>query len=1465
MNRSVAGSLVVSVMFACGTLGALAAEGVAFTIGNGSERIAVKAEAGDCARVTKVGEAVVLEVVNPKPNKWPAVYFNFDGYRNLDDVGEVHLRVRNLQEGSQMVGLKVKAITRQGEMPGTQRTLSGGRSRTVVLPLKLESYVFDKNPQLKGLKRHPKVGGGSSYTLAKTYSISVYLPPMSVGGKVIVESLELLPAVGKCETHVLKADELNPWVDEFGQAKFAEFPAKIHCAEDLRSQYRAELAELEAKPKAIPDVDEYGGWKGGPQLTATGHFRTEKVDGKWWLVDPAGHLYFAQGLNCGWDLTPTAVQYREEYFEKLPPKEGPTKQFWTEVKHVAYRNYYSDPSRVPYWAFSFQRHNLWQKYGNGYMASNTVMQAKRCHAWGINCLTGSPKDLREASKIPYHTGFGARSRPIVTAKGYWGELIDPFAPEFETNCMNSAKALLRVKDDPWCVGCTVNNELSWGANGISLAKSVLQAPDDQPAKVALLKLLAERGKTLETATDDDYRALGLAVSEKYYSTIRRVIKHYAPDMLYLGDRNDKRNPETFIAASRFCDVVTVNVYDFQASVELPAGAEDRPLWVTEFHFGCYDTGYFYASLIPVASQKVRADCYLAYLRSAIDSPNYVGANWFCWRDQPITGVIGESANSSCGVVSVTDVPYRELTGAMKTIAGEMYRRRYGASSVSAPVRTVESFNGGWSFAKDGGKDFVPVEVPHDWAIAGPFDPNGSGRTGKLPWQGTGVYRKTLVLKEKPAGRIFFDFDGVMARATLFVNGQPCGQGEYGYLGFRADATPYLMAGKNEIELRCDTRALFSRWYPGGGLYRNVRMVTTGDVYLEDDDLKIVTEDVLSDKAKLTVTGSISSRRAKDAKLDVTVTLKDADGRPVISDDERTDVVAFGEGEFDMSLEVAKPKLWTMKPGAYLYTVEVAITGEGVNDRLVRRIGFRDFRFDAKEGFVLNGERVQLNGVDLHSDLGPLGMAFDKDAMRRQLETMVDMGANALRTSHNPPAPEVLDLCDELGIFVWDECFDKWNATCARGDVPLEEFVPRQLEKLVRRDRNHPCVFAWSIGNEISPGKATPPGQEHWAGAVSLGTSLERCSRFRRVILALDTTRAVTIGSCFPEAGERGDYDLLDLTGWNYRGMYDKMKARCPDKPLVYSESASALSEYGYYAPTLPTNKTNFAKRVWRVDSYDYNAAAWSDIPDREFLRMERDRFCGGEFVWTGLDYLGEPTPYCYDKQAKNDSRSSYFGICDLCVLPKDRFYLYRSHWNKDAFTLHIVPDHWNFPEKAGKTMPVFVYTSADEAELFVNGQSMGRRRKDKSAGSLDDYYSILPRYRLMWMEVPYAAGEVKAVAYGKDGQVLGEKTLRTAGAPARVVLTPEKRYGELCVVRVTLADKDGNFVPNDSRRVSFAAEGCEIRAVGNSDPRGLDSFKDVKSHPLCFGRAAVYLRVKAGAKATLKASADGVAGASVEL
>ena len=797
-------------------------------------------------------------------------------------------------------------------------------------------------------------------------------------------------------------------------------------------------------------------------------------------------------------------------------------------------------------------------------------------------------------------------------------------------------------------------------------------------------------------------------------------------------------------------------------------------------------------------------------------------------------------------------------------------------AVAASARTRECFNDGWEFgfAADGAKRtvsrFAPVEVPHDWAIAGPFDPKGDGDTAKLPWKDrVGVYRRQLVVAEKPTGRVFLDIDGAMSRATVRVNGQPCGRSAYAYLGFRADATPYLVAGTNLVEVTCDTTCFRSRWYPGGGLFRNTWLVRTDDVYVQDDSLRIETKRGENGVWSLVVGGTIVSRRAAEAKVAVSVgAANGADAGVIGAKRCETTVDGYGTADFSLTLEAKNPREWEMRPDAALYAITVRAEGDGFEDELTRRIGFRDFRFDPDKGFFLNGRHVQLNGIDLHSDLGPLGMAFDKDAMRRQLEVMRDMGANALRTSHNCPAPEVLDLCDEMGFFVWDECFDKWNDTCGRGDEPLEEFVPRVLRDWVRRDRTHPSVFCWSIGNEISPGSATPPGQENSDSPAATGTSAERCARFRHVVLGEDASRPVCIGSCFPEAGFRGDYAALDLTGWNYREMYVGIHDKFPRQPVLYSESASALSEYGFYADSLPTNKTDYAVDRFCVDSYDFNSAFWSDIADREFFRMERDPYCAGEFVWTGIDYLGEPTPYFFwgpvSRKNENCSRSSYFGICDLCVMPKDRFYLYRSHWNKDAFTLHIVPHHWNFPSKVGKTMPVFVYTSADEAELFVNGKSMGRRRKDPTAGRLEDYYSVLPRYRLMWNDVPYAAGEVKAVAYGADGSVLGTQVLRTAGEASRVVLRPERVRGKLCVVEVSLADKDGNFVPDDGRRIGFAAEGCRILAVGNADPRGYESFKDVSGHSLRFGRAAVYVRLGEGV-GRLRATADGLAAAEVDI
>jgi beta-galactosidase len=412
-----------------------------------------------------------------------------------------------------------------------------------------------------------------------------------------------------------------------------------------------------------------------------------------------------------------------------------------------------------------------------------------------------------------------------------------------------------------------------------------------------------------------------------------------------------------------------------------------------------------------------------------------------------------------------------------------------------------------------------------------------------------------------------------------------------------------------------------------------------------------------------------------------------------------------EGRKERSFKVGKPRLWDIGKGE-LYRLEVL--GETFT------YGIRDFRFDADKGFFINGRRVQLKGVDLHSDMGPLGMAFDRDAMKRQLLIMKDMGFNALRTSHNAMDPYVLQLCDEMGVFVWNECFDKWDGTAGRrSDENLEEYVIRNLRQFVRRDRNHPSVFCWSIGNEIGA-----PLQD----GKPTGMTDDRFRAFRAAIRELDTTRPVTVGCC----GGLGkvDFSLLDMTGWNYGANYRHMKLKYPAMPVLYSESASAVSEYGFYELPPAASKTDYARTTLQVGSYDHNAAPWSDIPDVEFDRMERDPFCGGEFVWTGIDYLGEPTPIAPGKgfgitnANAQCARSSYFGAVDLCGIPKDRFWLYRSWWNRDADTIHILP-HWNWAGREGQNVPVYVYTSGDEAELFLNGRSLGRRRKTSSSARMN--------------------------------------------------------------------------------------------------------------------------------------------------
>ena len=644
----------------------------------------------------------------------------------------------------------------------------------------------------------------------------------------------------------------------------------------------------------------------------------------------------------------------------------------------------------------------------------------------------------------------------------------------------------------------------------------------------------------------------------------------------------------------------------------------------------------------------------------------------------------------------------------------------GPSTRQATVptgRQVVNFNRDWRFAQgelpgaeaSGFDDsaWQPVRLPHDWAISGPFNPREDGYAGKLPWRGVGWYRKSFTLAEVDRGRrVYFDFDGVMAFPKVYVNGQLAGEWDYGYMSFRVDATPYVKFGQaNVIAVLADTRRHGTRWYPGAGIYRKVTMTICDPVHVAHWGTYVTTPEVSDASATVRVRSTVENHSEAESKVDVEIVLLDPDGRVAATGSKSDTVPAGGSQELDQSLAVKNLQRWDIA-NPKLYTARTLVRlGGKVVDGEDTTFGLRTFRFTADDGFHLNGRRVQLYGACLHHDQGPLGAAFYPRAMQRQLEIMRDMGCNAVRTSHNPPAPELLDLCDRMGMVVWDECFDKWDGTADRVNrEPLQEYGEKQIRNFVIRDRNHPCVVIWSIANEIGPQSGRREGM-----------SAENVKFMSDFVRKYDPTRPVGAAFHIPQMAAQGILESLDVGGWNYARRYSIHRERYPDKPIIYSESASALSTRGFYELPLPTGKTQYSRKM-QVDSYDHNAAPWSDIADREFQLMEKDRFVAGEFVWTGFDYLGEPTPF------SREARSSYFGIVDLCGIPKDRFYLYRSCWRPDVITVHILP-HWNWPDRVGQNVPIYVYTNGDSAELLLNGRSLGRRTKVKEVVD-SSYYAV---------------------------------------------------------------------------------------------------------------------------------------------
>jgi beta-galactosidase len=924
--------------------------------------------------------------------------------------------------------------------------------------------------------------------------------------------------------------------------------------------------------------------------------------------------------------------------------------------------------------------------------------------------------------------------------------------------------------------------------------------------------------------------------------------------------------------------------------------------------------------------------------------------------------------------------------------------------------TIEGINFNWRFAKGDqsaavavdfdDSEWERVDLPHDWAIRGPFGKlTDHGGQGKLPWRGEGWYRKSFELAATDKGkRVQLIFDGVMASPTVYLNGKKVGAWIYGYNAFVVDATDAARFGeKNILTVHADTREHFSRWYPGAGMYRTMELKLVDPVHIPTWGVFVTTPEVSDSAASVQVEVEVQNTLPTKKNVGVEIALLGPDGQTLAKERTRVEVGSDQLGVVTMQLQVKNPRRWDIEhPHLYTAVSRVVVDGKETH-RETTHFGIRTIEWTANDGLHLNGRRVQVQGVNMHHDQGPLGGAFYMRAMERQIEILKEMGVNAIRTSHNPSAKGLLELCDRMGVLVYNELFDKYGNTagvnCSTADY-VNIYAEREVRNFVRRDRNHPCVFTWSIANENGPILKNEDGK-----------APQHVSKMVAYFKKYDLTRPITMGCNFPWSAkkEKRILDALDTISWNYQEKFIYSRENYPEKGTAFSESASAFGTRGAYKLKLPEHKMDYSKDG-ECNAYILTAAPWSDIPEVEIDRMRTYPFVIGEFVWSGFDYLGEPTPYIggriHPSEDRTEARSSYFGIVDLAGFPKDNYYMYRSYWRPEVDTVHLSP-HWNWAGYEGQKVPVILYTNGDEAELFLNGKSLGREKKrtggvriknlafakiarasseqidqdalgnvqseNFAAKALDGnlktrwcadsndvpqtwqvdlgklqtfsflkivweslaerysfsletssdglswnpvtakqenvgevctlsfdqiearfariritaieghhwasiceveilpeapketitdeplynpYYEIVRRYRICWFDIPYAPGELKAVAY-KDGQRIGESIVRTAGEGVALRLTPDRRVIDddgldLCYISVDLVDANGVPCPLAMDDLTFEVAGpARLVGVGNGNPMGHDAFTD-DTHPLFYGKAMAILRATPG-------------------
>lgn len=807
-----------------------------------------------------------------------------------------------------------------------------------------------------------------------------------------------------------------------------------------------------------------------------------------------------------------------------------------------------------------------------------------------------------------------------------------------------------------------------------------------------------------------------------------------------------------------------------------------------------------------------------------------------------------------------------------------------AWTMAAQQRTETLLEKNWRFTKGDVADAMKpefddtrweaVSVPHDWAIYGPFDRSNdlqnvavtqnletaasvkTGRTGGLPYVGVGWYRTTF---DAPAGKqVSLVFDGAMSEARVYVNGQEACFWPCGYNSFHCDVTPYLYKDgrPNVLAVRLENRPQSSRWYPGAGLYRNVRVVATEAVHVPVWGTQLTTPHVAADYASVCLKTTVEGAGRQDVRI-VTEILS-PEGQ-VVAVKDNTMKINHGQ-PFEQNFLVDKPQLWSPEtPYLYKASSKIYVDGRQV-DEYVTRFGIRSIELVADKGFFLNGKHRKFQGVCNHHDLGPLGAAINVAALRRQLTLLKDMGCDAIRTAHNMPAPELVQLCDEMGFMMMLEPFDEWDiAKCENGYHRFfNEWAEKDMVNMLRQYRNNPSVVMWSIGNEV-PTQCSPEGYKV-------------ASFLQDICHREDPTRPVTCGmdqvSCVLGNGFAA---MLDVPGFNYRThRYVEAYGQLPQNLVLGSETASTVSSRGVYKFPAELKKQAMYDDH-QCSGYDLEACSWSNVPDEDFALADDYDWTLGQFVWTGFDYLGEPSPY--DTNAW-PSHSSVFGIIDLASLPKDRYYLYRSLWNKRDNTLHVLP-HWTWPGREGENTPVFVYTSYPEAELFVNGKSYGKQRKldAKAALSLKekDALWLQRRYRLMWMDVPYEPGELKVVAYDKDGRPAEEKIVRTAGKPHHLEVVADRMQltadgKDLAYLTVRVVDKDGNLCPADNRLVTFSVKGAgTYRAAANGDATCLDLFHLPRMHAFSGQLTAIVQTGTEAGQLVFEAKAKGLKSAKLTL